>query len=32
MEGFMKYAVEMTSGGMKYVPTFIATGSGIQVY
>jgi hypothetical protein len=29
MEGFMKYAVEMGSGGMTYIPSFIKTGSGI---
>jgi hypothetical protein len=27
----MKHAVEMTSGGMMYVPSLITTGSGIQV-
>jgi hypothetical protein len=26
----MKYAVEMGSGGMIYIPSFIKTGSGIQ--
>jgi hypothetical protein len=26
----MKYAVEMGSGGMTYIPTFIKIGSGIQ--
>jgi hypothetical protein len=26
----MKSTVEMDSGGMKYVPSFINTGSGIQ--
>jgi hypothetical protein len=26
----MKYAVEMASGGMTYIPSFINTGSGIQ--
>jgi hypothetical protein len=29
-DGFMKYAVEMGSGGMIYVPSFIKIGSGIQ--
>jgi hypothetical protein len=28
--GFMKYAVEMGSGVMIYIPSFITTGSGIQ--
>jgi hypothetical protein len=27
---FMKYAVEMASGGMTYTPSFIEIGSGIQ--
>jgi hypothetical protein len=26
----MKYAVEMASGGMTYIPNFINIGSGIQ--
>jgi hypothetical protein len=26
----MKYAVEMGSGGMIYIPSFIKTGSGIR--
>jgi hypothetical protein len=26
----MKYAVEMSSGGMVYIPSFIQIGSGIQ--
>jgi hypothetical protein len=26
----MKYSVEMTSGGMIFIPSFIKTGSGIQ--
>jgi hypothetical protein len=26
----MKYAAEMGSGTMKYIPSFIRTGSGIQ--
>jgi hypothetical protein len=26
----MKYAVEMASGGMMYIPSFITIGSGIQ--
>jgi hypothetical protein len=26
----MKYAVEMGSGGMTYIPSFIKIGSGIQ--
>jgi hypothetical protein len=30
MEGFMKYAIEMGSGAMIYIPSFIKTGSGIQ--
>jgi hypothetical protein len=30
MKGFMKYAVEMGSGVMIYIPSFIKTGSGIQ--
>jgi hypothetical protein len=30
MEGFMKYAVEMASGVMMYIPGFIKIGSGIQ--
>jgi hypothetical protein len=30
MEGFMKYAVEMGSGAMIYIPSFINIGSGIQ--
>jgi hypothetical protein len=29
-EGFMKYAVEMGSGAMIYIPSFIKIGSGIQ--
>jgi hypothetical protein len=29
-EGFMKYAVEMGSDAMIYIPSFIKTGSGIQ--
>jgi hypothetical protein len=29
MEGFMKYAVEMGSGTMIYIPGFIKIGSGI---
>jgi hypothetical protein len=29
-EGFMKYAVEMGSGAMIYIPSLIKTGSGIQ--
>jgi hypothetical protein len=28
--GFMKYAVEMGSGAMIYIPSFIKIGSGIQ--
>jgi hypothetical protein len=27
---FLKYAVEMASGGMIYIPSFIKIGSGIQ--
>jgi hypothetical protein len=30
MGGFMKYAVEMDSGAMICVPSFIKIGSGIQ--
>jgi hypothetical protein len=30
MEGFMKYAVEMGSGVMTYISSFIKTGSAIQ--
>jgi hypothetical protein len=30
MEGFMKYAVEMGSGAMIYIPSCIKIGSGIQ--
>jgi hypothetical protein len=30
MEGFMKYAVEMGSGAMMYVPSFIKICSGMQ--
>jgi hypothetical protein len=29
MEAFMKYAVEMGSGSMIYVPKYIKNGSGI---
>jgi hypothetical protein len=29
-EGFMKYVVEMGSGGMLYIPSFLEIGSGIQ--
>jgi hypothetical protein len=29
-EGFMKYAVEMGSGAMIYIPSFIKTGSATQ--
>jgi hypothetical protein len=29
-EGFMKYAVEMGSGAMIYIPSFIKIGSGTQ--
>jgi hypothetical protein len=29
-EGFMKYAIEMSSGAMIYIPSFIKIGSGIQ--
>jgi hypothetical protein len=28
----MKYAVEMGSGAMMYIPNFIKTGSGIQYF
>jgi hypothetical protein len=28
--GFMKYAVEMGSGAIIYIPSFIKIGSGIQ--
>jgi hypothetical protein len=31
MEGIMKYAVEMASGGMIYIPSFVTICSGIQV-
>jgi hypothetical protein len=31
MEKFMKYAVEMGSGAMTYVPSFIKIGSGIRM-
>jgi hypothetical protein len=30
MEGFVKYATEMGSRAMIYIPSFIKTGSGIQ--
>jgi hypothetical protein len=30
MGGIMKYAVEMGSGAMIYIPNFIKIGSGIQ--
>jgi hypothetical protein len=30
MGGFMKYAVEMDSGAMIYIASFIKIGSGIQ--
>jgi hypothetical protein len=30
MGRFMKYTVEMVSGGMIYVPSFIKIGSGVQ--
>jgi hypothetical protein len=30
LEGFIKYAVEMGSGAMIYLPNFIKIGSGIQ--
>jgi hypothetical protein len=30
MEGFMKYIIEMGSGAMIYIPSFIKIGSGIQ--
>jgi hypothetical protein len=30
MEGFIKYAVEMGSGVMIYIPSFIKIGSGIK--
>jgi hypothetical protein len=29
-EGFMKYAVEMDTGSVIYIPSFIKLGSGIQ--
>jgi hypothetical protein len=29
-EGFMKYAIEMGLGAMKYIPIFIKISSGIQ--
>jgi hypothetical protein len=28
--GFMKYAVEMCTGGITYIPSFIKTGSAIR--
>jgi hypothetical protein len=31
-EGFMKYAVEMGSSVMIYIPSFIKIGSGIQEF
>jgi hypothetical protein len=31
MEKFMKYAVEMGSGAMIYIPSFIKTGSGMKL-
>jgi hypothetical protein len=31
MGGFMKYAVERASGGMIYVPSFMAMGRSIQI-
>jgi hypothetical protein len=31
-EGFVKYAVEVDSGAMTYIPGFIKTGSGIQKF
>jgi hypothetical protein len=31
MKGFFQQAVEMASGGTIYVPSFMTTGSGIQV-
>jgi hypothetical protein len=31
-EGFMKYAAEMGSDVMIYIPSFIKTGSGIQKF
>jgi hypothetical protein len=27
---FMKYAAEMAKGGMRYIPSFMMTGSGLQ--
>jgi hypothetical protein len=30
LEGFRKYAVEMGSGAMTYIPSFIKIGSGTQ--
>jgi hypothetical protein len=30
VEGFMKYAVEMSSGAMMWIPSAIVIGSGIQ--
>jgi hypothetical protein len=30
MGGIMKYAVEMGSGAMIYIPSFIKIGSGVQ--
>jgi hypothetical protein len=31
-EGFMKYVVEMGSGAVIYIPSFIKNGSGIQEF
>jgi hypothetical protein len=31
-EGFMKYVVEMGSGAMTYIPSFIKIGSAIQKF
>jgi hypothetical protein len=30
MEGFVKYAVQMTSGGIIYIPSFIQISYGVQ--
>jgi hypothetical protein len=32
LEGFKKYAVEMGSGAMIYIPSFIKVGSSIQKF
>jgi hypothetical protein len=32
MEGFMKYAVEIGSDALIYIPSFMKIGSGIQTF